>query len=140
MPRNELKINGIDAYEQWGVSLSDTALSALMTPASNKAFISNKSRLEHGKRVVVNDVKLDERSVTIAINLTAKNEEDFFAKYEAFCNEVLAVGDLTIWTKYQPLVLYRMIYESCSQFSQFMRGIGKFSLKLTEPNPNNRSL
>lgn len=138
MPKGELFINGVDAYTQWGVSLSDTALSALMTPSANKAYITNKSRLEHGKRVIVNDTKVDERSITINIHLTASNEQEFFNRYNKFCQEVLAQGVVDIKTKYQSDVVYHMIYESCTQFSQFMRGIGKFTLKLLEPNPNNR--
>ena len=38
-----------------------------------------------------------------------------------------------------PNIVYRTIYISCNQFSQFMQGIGKFVLKLNEPNPNNRN-
>lgn len=49
MPQEELFINGKDAYTTWGISMDDTALSALMTPAPNKEFIENKSRMEHGK-------------------------------------------------------------------------------------------
>lgn len=138
MPKGELFINGLDAYEKWGVSLSDTALSALMTPSPQKKFISSKSRLKDGKSIVVNNPKVDERSVSIAIHLIARNEAEFFSNYEKFCNDVLAKGYLTIETKFQQGVIYKMEYESCSQFSQFMRGIAKFTLKMTEPNPNNR--
>lgn len=138
MPKGELFINGLDAYERWGVSLSDTALSALMTPSPQKKFISSKSRLKDGKSIVVNNPKVDERSVSIAIHLIARNEAEFFSNYEKFCNDVLAKGYLTIETKFQQGVIYKMEYESCSQFSQFMRGIAKFTLKMTEPNPNNR--
>lgn len=45
MPQEELFINGKDAYTTWGISMDDTALSALMTPAPNKEFIENKSRM-----------------------------------------------------------------------------------------------
>lgn len=51
--------------------MDDTALSALMTPAPNKEFIENKSRMEHGKRVITADPKKDERDLTLQINLTA---------------------------------------------------------------------
>ena len=34
MPQEELFINGKDAYTTWGISMDDTALSALMTPAT----------------------------------------------------------------------------------------------------------
>lgn len=136
--KGELYMNGKDAYITWGISMDDTALSGLMTPASNKAFIENESRLQHGKRVVAANPKMDARSLTLQINLTASDEDQFFERYNSFCEE-LATGVIEIKTKYQPDVVYKTIYQSCSQFSQFMRGIGKFTLKLYEPNPNDRT-
>lgn len=136
--KGELFINGKDAYLTWGISMDDTSLSELMTPPANKAVIENESRLQHGKRVVMSDLKLDQRNLTLQINLTATTEAQFFARYSDFCKE-LATGVLDIKTKYQPDVVYKTIYLSCGQFSQFMRGIGKFSLKLNEPNPNDRT-
>lgn len=135
----ELFINGKDAYIEWGISMDDTALSTLMTPAPKKEFVENKSRLEHGKRVVAANPKIDERSLTFQVHLTASNPVQFFSRYQSFCEE-LATGVLDIKTKYQPNVIYRTTYQSCSQFSQFMQGIGKFVLKLNEPNPANRTL
>lgn len=137
--KDELCINGKDAYTTWGISMNETSLSDLMAPPANKAFIENDSRLQHGKRVIVADPKMDERNLTLQINLTASGEEQFFERYHNFCKE-LATGALCIKTKYQPDIVYKMIYLSCSQFSQFMRGIGKFSLKLNEPNPNDRTV
>lgn len=135
----ELFINGKDAYTEWGISMDDTSLSALMTPAPNKGFIENKSRLEHGKRVIASNPKKDERNLTLQLNLTAPDKDAFFARYDSFCNE-LDSGILEIRTKYQPSIVYRTEYLSCQQFSQFMQGIGKFVLKLNEPNPMNRNL
>ncbi len=137
--KGELYINSKDAYEVWGISMDDTSLSALMTPAGNKAFIENESRMEHGKQVVNANPRLQDRSLTLQINLVAGSEKEFFERYGSFCEE-LATGVLNIETKYQPGVVYRTMYQSCSQFSQFMRGLGKFSLKLVEPNPKNRAL
>ena len=74
--------------------MDDTALSALMTPAPSKAFIENKSRLEHGKRVITSSPKKDERSLTLQINLTAATKEEFFARYESFCEELNFCYDL----------------------------------------------
>lgn len=134
----ELYINGKDAYRTWGISMDTTALSELMTPPANKAFIENESRLTHGKQVVAAHPVMDQRNFTLQINLTAPDEVRFFERYNAFCRE-LATGRLHISTRYQPGVVYKTIYVSCAQFSQFMRGIGKFSLKLNEPNPNDRA-
>lgn len=137
--KNELIINGKDAYTTWGISMDTSSLSALMTPPPMKGFIENKSRLEHGKRVITSNPRIDERNITLTFNLTAKNEEQFFSRYNSFCEE-LAIGVLNIKSKYQPDVVYKTIYLSCNQFTQFMRGIAKFSLKLIEPNPKDRSI
>ena len=139
MPKGELFINNKDSYDNWGISLDTSSLSALMTPAPNQEFIENKSRLEHGKRVIAATPKVDERSLTLTINLTAKNEDEFFEKYDSFCQE-LATGVLNIRSKYQPNIVYRTIYLSCNQFTQFMRGIAHFSLKIVEPNPMDRNI
>ena len=139
MPKGELFINNKDSYDNWGISMDTSSLSALMTPAPNKEFIENKSRLEHGKRVIASSPKVDERNLTLTINLTAKDENEFFEKYDSFCQE-LATGVLNIRSKYQPDIVYRTIYLSCNQFTQFMRGIAHFSLKIVEPNPMDRNI
>jgi len=137
--KGQLFINNKDAYTTWGISMDTSSLSALMTPAPNKEFIENSSRLEHGKRVISSNPKVDARDITLTINLTAKNEQQFFDRYLSFCSE-LETGVLNIKTSFQPNVVYKMIYLSCSQFTQFMRGIASFSLKLNEPNPKDRNL
>lgn len=137
MLTGQLKINAKDAYTTWGISMDDTSLSALMTPPSVKSYIENNDRTEHGKRYVTTPLYVDSRDITLQLNLTAKDEKQFFERYSLFCKE-LAKGILDIETSFQQGVVYHCLYQSCSQFSQFMRGIGKFSLKLTEPNPNTR--
>lgn len=134
----ELFINNKDAYTTWGISMDDTSLSALMTPPPLKEFVEDSSRLEHGKRVDTSNPKIDERNITLQLNLTARDKDEFFSRYLSFCEE-LAKGTLNIRTKYQPTVTYHTIYLSCSQFSQFMQGIGKFTLRLNEYNPSERN-
>lgn len=130
-------INGKDAFNTWGIVLDSTALSALMTPAPQKELIENKSRLEHGKRVITSNPKVDERELSLTFSLHADTETAFFAKYESFCNE-LSQSVLRIQTKFQPGVCYNMIYLSCTQFTQYKRKKASFILKLSEPNPKDR--
>lgn len=137
MLKGQLKINGKDAYETWGISMDDTSLSALMTPPSVKPYITNDDRISHGREYLSTPIYVESRDLTLQLNLTAKDEEQFFARYASFC-DVLAKGILNIETSYQKGIVYHCVYLSCSQFSQFMRGIGKFVLKLIETNPNNR--
>lgn len=136
----DLFINGKDAYTEWGISLDTTSLSALMTPAPNKPSVESKSARTDGKKVIIgstNPPRVDERDITLTLHLAATTEEQFFARYEAFCLE-LSKGVLDIRTRFQPQVVYRTVYLSCTQFTQFMRGLAKFSLKLNEPNPKDR--
>lgn len=151
MPKGQLTINKKDAYTEWGLSMDSSALSALMTPAPIKSLIENNSRLEHGKEVItsytktdsdgtkteVNIVKVDARDVTTSFNITAKNEAEFLQRYYSFCSE-LEKGTLDISTSFLPDVVFHTIYVSCTQFSEFALGMGKYILKLIEPNPKNR--
>ena len=133
----EITINGVNA-SRWGITLSSGGFSALRKPAPNKPFIESKSRLQHGKRVVRNNPRKDERSLILPINMTALSESDFITKYDLFVSEVLDTGQLNISTTSQPTVVYRCIYEVCQQYQEFMQGMAKFMLLLTETNPNNR--
>ena len=138
MLKGQLYINGKDAYLTWGIFLDETALSTLMTPAPNKEFISNKYRSKDGKSVIKHNPRLDEREITLPFNMTAKDSDTFMMNYARFCEEVLAKGELVIRTRFQPHVWYRCIYLSCTQFSQFIQEMAKFSLKLNEPDPSDR--
>ena len=135
-------INGKDAKATWGIVFDSSSISSLMTPAAMKEYIENNSRTEHGKRVVTNAdlAKLDARSVTLTFSLCAKSENDFFTKYAAFCDEIQATGEIKIILSVRPNVAYRLLYKSCSQFTQYNNRLAKFSLKCEEPNPKNRDL
>lgn len=135
----ECYINGKDAYSTWGIVLTDSALTALMTPAPLKPFVENKARSLDGKAVSIKNPKVDEREVQLTFSIVAKSKSDFLTKYDSFCTE-LKTGSLEIKTYVQPSVLYRMVYGSCSQFSMFNGKLGKFVLRVTEPNPNNRAV
>lgn len=139
MPKGELFINGVDAFLEYGMSLESSGLSALMTPPPNKELIENKSRQEHGKRVLGNNSKIDERDVSLPFHLTAINRDEFAEKYSKLC-QLLANGRLDINTKYEPNKVYRMNYISCTQFAEYRMGLAKFTLKLNEPNPINRNV
>ena len=135
----ELYINGKDAYDEWGVSLEDGALEALMAPPSMKECIVNESRLENGKRRMNFAPRIDERELTLPIHLVAKSKTLYLMQYGAFVTELTSKEYIEIETSHQEGVVYKCIYRSCNQFSQFIDGLAKFSLKLVEPNPAERS-
>lgn len=131
-----LFINDIDA-STWGINLEDGALSTLMAPAPQKSIAMSNCRLEAGKRVV-NAPQIDARDITLQLHLLASSRSEFWSRYRAFCNDVLYTGKVDIWTSYNLNEEYHCLYVSCTQFQNFMFGIGKFSLKLTEFNPSAR--
>ena len=100
-----------------------------------QTLMSNETWFDSKKMQQYFNVEIEEKAAVAAC------ASDFFEKYNNFCKE-LATGILNIRTKYQPDIMYRTEYLSCNQFTQFMRGIAKFSLKLVEynPSPENRTI
>lgn len=138
--KGDVTINNADAFERYGINLEDGALSTLMTPAPMKEFIEVKSRVRHGKNIITKEPKYDSREITLPFHIISKSKSEFFQKYNLFCDEVLAKGKFEIKTKYQPNVVYRLVYISCTQFRQFIQEMAVFSLKVSEPDPTDRSI
>lgn len=55
-------------------------LDVLGASSPMKEFIENKSRLEHGKRVIINDPKIDEREITLSFTIEGNSQSDYQAK------------------------------------------------------------
>ena len=143
MPAGELYIkynnSWKDAYTEWGVSFDSTALSTLMTPAPLKGMIENSVATEHGVRVVRADRKLDGRTITLGFNMTAQTKAAFMTRYANFCSQILANGKIDLKTAYQNDVVYHLDYLSCQSFGEYQQEMGKFALRVAEPNPGNRT-
>lgn len=137
----EIKVLGeyVDAHEIYGLRLSSGALAALMTPPPAKDRIINKSRLQHGTRVVASNEKIDERTLSLPVHFCAPSERVFLSRYEAFC-ALLSGGafNFRVTLPSGKKVEYKTYYQSCAQYSQYYGGIAKFVLKLHEPNPTDR--
>lgn len=138
MPAGQLYINGQDAYTTWGVSLSDTAIANLMAPVPMKEDIVNESRLEHGRRHMTSENKVQERELNLPVHIVANNKADYLDKLYTFRMMLEGVA-MDIITAHEPSVVYHCRYVSCTQFSQFLNGIAKLMLRLVEPNPNDRT-
>lgn len=135
----DVTINNIDAFDRYCINLEDGALSALMTPAPMKEFIESKSRVRHGKVIIAKNPKYDSREITLPFHIVAKSKDEFFRRYQLFCDEVLSAGTFELRTKFQPGVVYRLVYLSCIQFRQFVERMAVFSLKVIEPDTTNRA-
>ena len=131
--------------QRWGIFIAETSLTALMSPAPLKSYITNKSALSHGKQVLTdsgNLPKVDERDVQLVFAIRANTLAKFLMRYYSFCEELKKGAiDLTIriWDgdSYMKATYY-LNYLSCSQFSEYNGRLGRFVLKLNEPNPANR--
>lgn len=138
--KNELTINGYDAYTKWGASMLQGSLAALMTPAPIKQIISNESRVAHGKEVYIKETYLDSREVSLQFSITGKTPSQFNDNYTSFVEE-LQKGYIDIEVSRHDQETYHLIYNSCSQFALTMtsaRCQAKITVKFTEFNPYDR--
>lgn len=132
------------AKERWGVTLAETSLTALMTPPPAKDYITSASRLEHGKRTYAANAKTAERDVQLVFALQAPTLAQFLMRYNAFCEE-LKKGQIDLTVRISEggsymQTTYHLYYTSCSQFSEYNGRLGRFVLKLNEPNPEDRTV
>lgn len=132
-----IHINGKNAMTEWGVLTTPNTLSALLMPPSMKENVTNTSRLEHGTRIDTSNPKVAQRELNLEIQMIADTEAQFYARHESFCTE-LQKGAIDLYMSDRPSVIYHLVYNSCSQYTQFRRGIATLSLKVTEPNPKDR--
>ena len=137
---DELLINGENAYTTWGVRMGDGFLDVLGASSPMKEFIENKSRLEHGKRVIINDPKIDEREITLSFTIEGNSQSDYQAKKKAFFEE-LYKGVVDIQVPANSNEIYHLIYlgKSVAYAQSLDQTFGKISAKFNEPNPANRT-
>lgn len=128
--------------QRWGVTFTETSVTALMTPAPKKKYITNKSALSDGKQVQPTTPKTDERDVQLTFSLRATSLARFIMQYREFVNELKKGNiDLTthIWegdTWFKET--YHLKYVSCNQYAEYNGRLAKFVIKFNEPNPENR--
>lgn len=142
-------INGAteDTETKWGIILTETSVTNLMAFPPLKSYITNESALSHGKQVLTdggNLPKIDARDVQVVFGLHAKSLARFIMQYRSFCGE-MKKGSFTltlhVWegdTFYKET--FNLLYLSCGQYSEYNGRLGKFTLKLNEPNPANRTV
>lgn len=132
----EVRLNGFDAFEEYGVSFPPSAINAIMTPASLKEFVTNESRDEDGSRVIFHNPRQAQRELTIEMHLHASSLRELIQRYKQLIR-IFESGMFTIELERNPGDIYHFIYESCNSFSMGEK-LAKFVLKLIEPNPTNR--
>ena len=132
----DLIINGKDAFSTWGVRMGDGFLDAIDGFNQMKDYIENESRLEHGKRVITDNAKVDSREITLQFTIEGSSESDYRSKKKAFQTE-LEKGAVNIKVPVLGNEVYKLIYlgKSVSYGLSLDRCFGKVSSKFEEPNP-----
>lgn len=139
-----MTINGKDAYTQWGAYLLDGSVSALLMPPATKAYISNESRMQDGKRVIRTDktgnslTRVAARDITLLIGITAYGYADLMAKLDGLTAE-LRKDTAAVKVRETGNTVYHLDYVSCNNFSQLRGRLAKYALKFNEPNPADRT-
>ena len=137
--RSDLSINGKDAFDTWGVNMGDNFLNALLTPPPVKEYCENKSRLEDGKRTVLDNKRIDEREITLTFTIQGENQNDYILKYKAFMEE-MSSGLVSINVPVLGDDIYRVYYKNAVSYAMSLdRTFSKISMKVCEPNPSLRT-
>ena len=136
----DLIINGKDAFSTWGVRMGDGFLDAIDGFNQMKDYIENESRLEHGKRIITDNARVDSREITLQFTIEGDSESDYRTKKKAFQKE-LEKGAVSIKVPVLGSEVYKLVYlgKSVSYGLSFDRRFGKVSSKFEEPNPTDRS-
>ncbi len=135
----DLIINGVDAYTTWGVSMGDNFIDAIEAPLSVKDYISNESRLEHGKRVITNPsiIRIASRDISLQFHIFGDSDIDYRVKKKAF-EQMLYNGILDIQIPSRGSEIYHLIYLGKQITFAQTSSECKLAAKFEEPNPANR--
>ena len=138
--KGELFINGLDAWETWGVNMGKGFLDAIDSFAPMKGFIENDSRKQHGKRVLCVEPKVASRDLTLHFTIRGEDESDFRAKRKAFESQ-LYKGKLEVVVPALGSDIYKLTYsgKSISYAMNVTRTFCTFAAKFEEPNPMDRA-
>lgn len=123
----------LDAYYEWGVSLEDGALDALMGFRPNKEPVVNKNVTADGAYYVTGAGHVDERTVSVPFHIVAPNKADFILKRGWFY-DAIKTGLITMKIAHPVEAEYQFYYVSCSQYTQYLDGMAKFMLTVYETN------
>ena len=136
----DLFINGKDAWNTWGVRMGDGFLDAIDSFNEMKDYIEDESRLEHGKRLITENVRVSSREIALQFTIEGSSENDYRIKKKSF-QEELEKGNVNIKVPILGNEIYRLVFlgKSISYGLSPDRCFGKVSSKFCEPNPTNRN-
>lgn len=137
----ELKINNLSALDTFGVRMGDGFVDTLTEPLSLKENVENESRLEHGKRVIVDKKpKYASREILLDFTITGISSEDFLNKKNGFLT-IMYKGKIKLEVPQVNNDVYNLIYrgKGTDYGMNVQRTFCHMMLKFEEPNPANRA-
>lgn len=145
----EFSINDIPC-EQLGVTIGRGSVDALHAPVQRKDYITNENASINGVQYLTDKdymPKFASRDVSIVVYLEATSKESYWTAYDRLCN-LLNAGVVTLTEAVykdgvddtDTYVVYRLIFKSCTQFSEYNGRMAKLLLRFTEPDPTNRNI
>lgn len=137
----DLFINNRDAWVYFGVNMNDSFIDTLTEPLTPKEYIENESRLEDGKRVIVDEeIKVSSRDLTLDFTMEGDTPKQLTERKTAFFTEMMK-GNVKIKVPAVSDEVYNLIYKGkgTSYGMNPQRTFCHIMLKFDEPNPKNRA-
>ena len=125
-------ING-NPLSVWGAALMSGTVEVLLTPAPVKEYIKGESRLEHGSRIVMANVKTASREVSLPFLIEGGGREDFLHKYMSFVDE-LYKGNIALHIPELDKT-FSLAYLSCGKYGSYGDCWAKLVVKFLEAIP-----
>ena len=129
-----------DIYTEYGVSFVKGSYLQLIRKGATKAYVSNDSRLQHGIRMVAKPEysKLNSRNIQVTILLEANSRAQYVSRIEAFTDKITrGLFCLKIPSCYR---VFRLVYTDMKIKQEFRDNRATFTLEMTEPNPDDRTV
>ena len=128
-----------DVFTTYGICLLKGSYEKLLEYPSPKSLITWSDRRNNGVEYLADGdtIRVDKKSVVISVVLLAKDEKDYYTKYEAFFKR-LTSG--IIYMKIPTLgKVFKLVYSKQSNLVKLNKKSSTFALNLIEPNPTDRS-
>ena len=128
-----------DVFTTYGICLLKGSYEKLLEYPSPKSLITWSDRRNNGVEYLADGdtIRVDKKSVVINVVLLAKDEKDYYTKYEAFFKR-LTSG--IIYMKIPTLgKVFKLVYSKQSNLTKLNKKSSIFALNLIEPNPTDRS-
>ena len=128
-----------DVFTTYGICLLKGSYEKLLEYPTPKSLITWSDRRNNGVEYLADGdtIRVDKKSVVINVVLLAKDERDYYTKYEAFfkrltsgiiCMKIPTLGKV-----------FKLVYSKQSNLTKLNKKSSTFALNLIEPNPTDRS-